>query len=291
MFVQTNSVRAVKEYMKNRLIEHFSESEIRSIINTAICERLKIDYSDLISANDQLLSESDLLYFRGIVKRLLVNEPFQYIIGHSEFYGLNIKSDKRALIPRPETEELVEWMKETFTNQQNLKLVDICTGTGCIALALKSIFKDSTVIGSDYSKEAIELAKENTVALNLAVDFLEFDALTNSAYPFKENEFDAIVSNPPYIPEVDKLEMSQNVLDFEPHLALFVENDSPIVFYQKIAENALTYLKPNGYLFFEIHERFAKEVLDDLIQKGFVNCEVKKDLQGKDRMVKAQKKD
>lgn len=289
MFVQTNSVKAIKQYIKERLNQLFSDSEIRQITNEALMKRLGLSQSDLMTSNDLLLSESDLLYFRSIVKRLIANEPFQYIIGSTEFYGLEIKTDKRALIPRPETEELVEWIRESFHSKPPQKILDICTGSGCIALALKSSFINSVVVGSDYSKEAIELAKENALSLNLVIEFLEFDALSNSTYPFIENEFDVIISNPPYIPNDDKIEMSLNVLNFEPHIALFVENDSPIVFYQKIAENALRFLKPNGYLFFEIHERFSKEVLDDLNQKGFINCQVKKDLQGKYRMVKAQK--
>lgn len=288
MFVQSNSVLSVKSYIKSKLQDKFSENEIKLITNELLIQRLNYSKSDLILANENHVSESDLLFFRSAVKRLLENEPFQYIIGYTEFYGLNLKTDKRALIPRPETEELVDWINGTIKADEEFTLLDICTGSGCIALACKSIFSSAKIIGSDLSKDALNLARENSRTLNLDVDFIEFDALKNNDYPLEENSFDVIVSNPPYIPNSDKNEMSENVLTFEPHLALFVENDSPIIFYEQIAENAKRYLKKDGFLFFEIHEKYGKEVINDLTEKGFTNIELKKDLQGKDRMVKAQ---
>lgn len=286
MFVQTNSVQAVKAYFKERLQNQFSESELKAMLKVAICERLKLSSADYLLCDSNLLSESDLLYFRSIVKRLQNNEPFQYIVGQTEFFGLEMKCDARALIPRPETEELVEWVLEVATPENTL--IDFCTGSGCIALALKNQLAKATVYGTDVSKEALELSKENASSLNLDVSFIQHDALSDQLpSTLTEQSIDIIVSNPPYIPELDKQEMQANVLDFEPHLALFVENDNALIFYKAIALHSARLLKKNGLLFFEIHERLAMETKEAIEALGFVDVEIRKDLQGKDRMIKA----
>lgn len=286
MFVQTNSVQAVKAYFKERLQNQFSESELKAMLKVAICERLKLSSADYLLCDSNLLSESDLLYFRSIVKRLQNNEPFQYIVGQTDFFGLEMKCDARALIPRPETEELVEWVMEVATPENTL--IDFCTGSGCIALALKNQLPKATVYGTDVSKEALELSKENANSLNLDVSFIQHDALSDQLpSTLTEQSIDIIVSNPPYIPEVDKQEMQANVLDFEPHLALFVDNDNALIFYKAIASQAARLLKKNGLLFFEIHERLAVETKEAIEALGFVDVEIRKDLQGKDRMIKA----
>ncbi len=295
MFVQTNSVQSIREYFKTKLENMFSDNEIKLIGNEVICQRLKLSPSDLIGLNDQLLSESDLLFFRSVVKRLLNNEPFQYIVGNAHFYGLELISDKRALIPRPETEELVEWLKEVYVNNnKGLTIVDLCTGSGCIALALKSVFSYSKIYATDISTEALQLAKENAVKTGLDIEFKQFSALDEVEYNEKANfqleSFDCWVSNPPYIPEEEKKLMAENVLEFEPHLALFVPDEKALVFYDKIAQMAIKYLKSNGNLFFEIHENLANETKVLLEKIGFQNIEIRKDLQGKDRMIKAVKK-
>lgn len=286
MFVQTNSVQAVKAYFKERLQDQFSENEMKAMLKVAICERLKLSSADYLLCDSNLLSESDLLYFRSIVKRLQNNEPFQYIVGQTEFFGLELKCDARALIPRPETEELVEWVMEVVSPENTV--VDFCSGSGCIALALKSQLPKATVYGTDVSKEALELSKENASALILDVNFIQHDALSDQLpSTLTEQSIDIIVSNPPYIPELDKQEMQANVLDFEPHLALFVENDNALIFYKAIASHASKLLKQNGLLFFEIHERLANETKEAIEALGFADVEIRKDLQGKDRMIKA----
>ena len=295
MFVQTNSIQSIRHYFKSRLENMFSDNEIKIIGNEVICQRLGFSAADLIGANDQLFSESDLLFFRSIVKRLLKNEPFQYIVGNAHFYGLELNSDKRALIPRPETEELVEWVKGVYMDDiQVLNFADICTGSGCIALALKSIFPNSKISGTDISLEALQLARENASKTGLDVDFKQFSALDEVEYDEKANfqleSFDCWVSNPPYIPEKEKKLMAENVLEFEPHLALFVSDEKALVFYDKIAQMAIKYLKSKGNLFFEIHENLANETKVLLENIGFQNVEIRKDLQGKDRMIKAVKK-
>ncbi len=286
MFVQTNSIQAVKAYFKERLHHQFSESELKAMLKVAICERLKLSSADYLLCDSNLLSESDLLYFRSIVKRLQTNEPFQYILGKTEFYGLEIKCDYRALIPRPETEELVEWVMEVAASENTL--IDFCTGSGCIALALKNELPSATVLATDYSDKALSLSKENASALKLDVEFILHDALSDQLpSTLTEQSIDIIVSNPPYIPELDKQEMQANVLDYEPHMALFVENENALIFYKAIARQAAKLLTENGLLFFEIHERLALETKEAIEALGFIDVEIRKDLQGKDRMIKA----
>lgn len=286
MFVQTNSIQAVKAYFKERLQQQFTESELKAMLKVAICERLNLSSADYLLCDSNLLSESDLLYFRSIVKRLQTNEPFQYIIGKTEFYGLELKCDKRALIPRPETEELVEWVMEVAASENTL--IDFCTGSGCIALALKNELPSATVLATDYSDKALSLSKENASALKLDVEFILHDALSDQLpSTLTEQSIDIIVSNPPYIPELDKQEMQTNVLDYEPHMALFVQNDNALIFYKAIALHATKLLKKNGLLFFEIHERLALETKEAIEALGFIDVEIRKDLQGKDRMIKA----
>lgn len=293
MFVQTNTVKSIRTYLKERLQERFSENEIKIIGNEAICQRLGLLASDLIGVNDQLLSESDLLYFRSIVKRLLNNEPFQYVIGNTHFYGLELKCDKRALIPRPETEELVDWVKETYPASFAGSIVDLCTGSACIALAVKSQFSNAKVLATDFSKDALELAQENAEKNKFTIQFYYFDAREKEAYEVLESMsgdgFDCWISNPPYIPIDEKALMDENVVNHEPHIALFVPNEDPFIFYRVISEMAIKKLKSKGLLFFEIHENLSEGVIALLKGVGFVNIELRKDLQDKSRMLKAEK--
>lgn len=287
MFVKDNSLATARNYFQERLNEKFTDSELKSMWKQIICKRFDWDATAFLLNQNSKLSESDLLFVRSFVKRLLNNEPFQYILGETTFYGLTINCDSRALIPRPETEELVSWISELKDLEQ---IIDVCSGSGCIALALKSEYKNAIVSGIDISTEANELAKINATKNNLDVRFYEVDALnTNDMFWDSVSNIDVIVSNPPYITDIEKSEISPNVLDFEPHLALFVKNDSPIIFYQRIGDIAIQKLKQNGFLFFELNPVFATDVMNYLTSIGFINIELRKDLQGKERMLKAQK--
>jgi release factor glutamine methyltransferase len=290
VFVQTNTIQAVKSYFKERLQDHFSENELKFMFKEAMMARLNMTASEYLLSDNNLLSESDLLFFRSVVKRLLSNEPFQYIIGKTVFFGLEIVTDSRALIPRPETEELVDWIAQEFPKNSSLLIADICAGSGCIALALKSYFSNSTVFATDISQEALQLTQENANYLNLSITTLLTDAkIPDSVVSIHLQNSDIWVSNPPYIPLKDKSKMLENVLAFEPHLALFVENEDPLIFYREIGKNALGNLKAGGKLFFEIHEDLSKETAGLLDVIGFVNIVMRKDLQGKMRMIKAEK--
>ncbi len=290
MFVVSNTYDSVKSYFIERLSEQFSEREIGFFTKEATKKRLKISDTDLILQKDIRFSESDLLYFRSIVKRLQNQEPFQYIIGETFFYDLLIRCDERALIPRPETEELVDWIVQSSNKNQSYEILDVCTGSGCIALAIRSILKSSNVSATDISPEAIALAKKNAMLLGFEIQFFQDNALVDESDLFLENSMDIIVSNPPYIPLKDKISMEKNVLDFEPHLALFVSDESPLIFYQAIAEKAIRILKSGGMLFFELHESYAEQTKELVLALGFDEVEIKQDLQGKNRMLKAKKK-
>lgn len=286
MFVKDNSVASIKAYFFDRLSEFFTQSELKLMFNELLLARLNISRTELMLSDNLRLSESDLLYFRTSVHRIKDNEPFQHVLGSTEFYGLEIKCDKRALIPRPETEELVDLIASDFKGE-NASIIDVCTGTGCIALALKSVFPTSIVDGIDISKEALSLAHENARELKLDVQFHAIDILTAIDLGLNAEKWDVIVSNPPYIPVSDKAQMHANVLDFEPGLALFVSNEDPLIFYRKIAELALVSLSGSGVLYFEIHENLGNEVVELLKSVGFKSVDCRKDMQGKDRMVKA----
>ena len=290
MFVISNTAEEVQKYFNERLKEIYSSREISTFYKASLKKRLNLTDSDLLLSKEIRLSESDLLYFRSIVKRLQNQEPFQYILGETFFYDLLIRCDERALIPRPETEELVDWILQSVDKTQNLNVLDVCTGSGCIALALKNNLKSSKVSATDISQEALALAKKNAMLLGLEIDFHQDNALIADADIFENNSFDIIVSNPPYIPMKDKEAMEKNVLDFEPHLALFVSDDAPLVFYKAIAEKAQNLLKSKGVLFFELHEEYAQQTKTLVESLGFDEVEIKIDLQGKNRMLKAKKK-
>lgn len=287
MFVSDNSLNAVKQYFNERLNAIFSERELKLMFQLSAEKRLNLSPSDLFLVTDIRLSESDLLFFRAIVKRLLAGEPFQYIHGDTEFYGLLLKTDARALIPRPETEELVDWiLQDKSPNWESV--VDVCTGSGCIALALKSKLPNTKVVAIDISDDALSLSKDNAQFTNLTVEFRKADALSDALLA-EENSVDVIVSNPPYVMDKEKEQMKAHVLDFEPHLALFVANQTPFVFYDAIAKQAQRLLKVGGWLYFEINEQFGQEMIDLLKKYGFKSVELKEDLQGKSRMIRGQK--
>ncbi len=226
----------------------------------------------------------DAARLEEIKKRLLQHEPVQYILGAADFYGLKFKVDKRVLIPRQETEELVHWILETLPQHATARVLDIGAGSGCIPVTLKVKRPNLQVFAIDVSEGALEIAAENAARHNAAVSFILADILQPSEWP--EETFDVIISNPPYIPRKEASMMPLQVLQFEPHLALFTENEDPLIFYRGIAEFALQRLVKGGFLFFETNEFNAHAVMDMLKALGLQKLELHQDMQGKDRMVK-----
>ncbi len=280
MKISNNKLSTVKTFFLKELA---SFEEAKLFFEICCDSWLGMAKTDLLIDKDKALSESEILKFFYGIKSLKNNEPVQYVVGETWFYDLRIGVKEGALIPRPETEELVDWI---INSEKEAKFIlDIGTGSGCIPLALKNNLIKAKVSACDISGSAIEIAKENSKDLNLEVDFFKLDILNDSTW--KEDKLDVIVSNPPYIPVQEKIRMNENVLDFEPDLALFVPDDQPLLFYIKIAEFAVLHLKPKGSLYFEIHEDFSSETIQMLKGKGFVDIEIKRDLQGKDRMVRA----
>lgn len=288
MFVESNAIPVLRRYFYSALESHFSVSECKLMFDSLIQKRLNWTKTDLILNSNSLLSESDLLYLRNATKRLLNHEPFQYIIGETLFYDLLLNCDSRALIPRPETEELVQWILEDQASITSI--LEIGTGSGCIALACKNNLPACKVTAIDVSPGALQLAGENAVKLSLEIELIESDFLSEDL-SFIENgtTFDCIVSNPPYIPISELGNIAANVADFEPSIALFVPEDNPLLFYKVIVDKSMYLLSNDGFLFFEINELYSSEVRSLLEKKGFINIELRKDLQGKPRMVKAKK--
>jgi release factor glutamine methyltransferase len=241
------------------------------------------------------LSEAAIEKWNSILTELKQEKPIQYITGEAWFYGLKFEVNENTLIPRPETEELVEWILNSPITQypSPINILDIGTGTGCIPITLKANIPQANVSAIDVSEKALEVAKRNAASNKVEINFIQDNILevedlsklqTSNAQLL--TNFNIIVSNPPYVRNLEKQDIKKNVLDYEPHLALFVEDTDALLFYRKIAQLALKNLSPNGLLFFEINQYLGKETVELLESLGFKNIELKKDIYGNDRMVK-----
>jgi len=259
--------------------------ESKSLFSLAAEHVLNLSTMKLRMLKDTSLTFIDLQKLLTILTELVIGKPIQHILGEAHFYGLIFKVNENVLIPRPETEELVDWIIAEVKRKpdQKVKILDIGTGSGCIPITLKKYLSNATVTSLDISLPAINVAKENASLTQAEVNFMVADILE-----FKSKErFDIIVSNPPYIRDLEKNEMHENVLLHEPHNALFVSDENPLIFYQAIADFASTNLNTNGQLYFEINEYLGQETLIMLKDKGFKNLILRQDMQAKDRMIKA----
>lgn len=278
-----------REHFKSELIDQFPETEIQSFFTIIIEEYLNLQRIDLVTRPNFDISEEKLQLLSEILKRLKNHEPIQYILGKTEFYGLPFYVNHDVLIPRPETEELVEWViaevqkLKSDKDINTLSILDIGTGSGCIPISIKKNTSLTELSGLDISNNAIEIAKKNSELNSSDVQFILKDILSTSSL---DKNYDMIISNPPYVRELEKEEMNKNVLDREPELALFVSDDDPLLFYRKIAILAKNNLTKNGSLFFEINEYLGEEMIDLLTDLGFTSIELRKDIFGKDRMIK-----
>jgi release factor glutamine methyltransferase len=233
---------------------------------------------------DTRLNESEMLKLLFAVKALKQHKPVQYVVGEMTFSGLRIKVSPEVLIPRQETEQLVQWIAESEINRVS-GILDVCTGSGCIALALKNLLPQTDVMGYDFSDQAVAKAKENAALNDLEVSFFVESVFTPAIEGLPV--FDVVVSNPPYVLESEKELMRPNVLNFEPHEALFVPDDQPLLFYESVLKQSATYLRKGGRIYFEINEAKGEEMIHLLRVFGFTEIEVKNDLNGKPRMVRA----
>lgn len=279
----------LKDLKKNfitKLAITYPNEEILSIFKILCKEYLNMSAAKLLLAGEELINKKQIDMFSKAIVRLLNEEPIQYILQTTTFYGLEFICTPSALIPRPETEELVDWIISDHENIPNKsQILDIGTGSGCIAICLAKHLVHKSVIGLDVSKDALALAKQNAALNRVAVAFREADILS---YEGDTNTYDIIVSNPPYVRVQEKQEMKNNVLAHEPHLALFVEDNSPLVFYEKITKFAKIHLHEQGSLYFEINQYLGKETMAMIAAHGFT-VELRQDLFGNDRMIKAKR--
>ena len=273
----------------------YEEQEIESFFYIILEKLHGLKRIDLALNPQKVMDGAHLKQWKNIVSELKKQRPVQYILGETTFYGLSFLVNENTLIPRPETEELVELIIES-TNYElrntKLKVLDIGTGSGCIAISLAKHLPTSEVYAIDVSEEALATAKKNAELNKVAIDFIStniLDVITLSAVAGLDKQFDIIVSNPPYVRNLEKSEIKPNVLNYEPHLALFVDDIDPLLFYRKIAELAIKNLNPNGKLYFEINQYLGKETIKLLEDFGFRNVELKKDIYGNDRIISCEK--
>ncbi len=278
------TLKETEEYILKRILLHYDRNEARSIAKIALQHILKLSNLNYSLGYNNEVPPQVLGQVNQFVSQLQWAEPIQYIIGEANFMGFEFIVSRDVLIPRRETEELVEWIIEENRNKTPLKILDIGTGSGCIAIMLKKLLVNSEVFAMDVSDKALHIAEHNASRLRTDVQFIRGNILEMEDISF--NSFDIIVSNPPYVTVKEKEGMHRNVVEFEPHLALFVPDNDPLVFYKKIAGLASLRLNKNGSLYFEVNESYAEQVKEVMESRNIKDVLVRKDMQGKDRMVR-----
>ncbi|MFZ4725574.1 MAG: peptide chain release factor N(5)-glutamine methyltransferase [Paludibacter sp.] len=276
-------MQAFIKQIQSELQGYYPETEIRSFSYLIIEKLTSLSRTQIFVNKYTTFSDEQSKLAESFIIKLKKSVPIQYILGETEFYGLNFNVNEFVLIPRPETEELVEWVRNENDKKSNLNILDIGTGSGCIAISLKNEFQNADIDAFDISDAALEIAKSNSKRNNLDVNFSNVDIL--NALDFNR-KWDIIVSNPPYISENEKGEILPNVLEHEPHLALFVPDNDPLIFYRHIAQFAMKHLSQNGKLYFEIHREAGLRCTNLLVEQGFINIELRKDISGNDRMIR-----
>lgn len=278
-------MRGSRAYIINYLCKQMGDlypaEEARRLARIVAAHKCKESEIKFLIEPNEIIEIEDIEH---IAKELAAGRPAQYITGECEFCGIKFAIREGALIPRPETEELVMWAAERAKDMTSPRIADICTGSGCIAISLAKLLPNAIITATDISDEAISLAKENVAHTGVEVEIIKDDAL-NGLQALQGENFDIIVSNPPYIPLSEQETMHINVTHHEPHIALFVEDNNPLLFYRAIARAAKEILSDNGYLMFEIHSPLSKECAEMLQEEGYIHIEVRKDLFGRDRMI------
>ena len=277
------TLNSYKKWFNEQLQHLYDADEIKSMLTIVAYEVLRLSRVDLVLKDNESLSEAQIVQLNNVLSQLQQEIPIQYIFEKAYFYGYEFKVSPATLIPRRETEELVEWVLSEMNRQPEKKwrVLDIGTGTGCIPISIKKEFPLAEIFAMDISTGALKIAKENAEKLNASVIFIEQNILSTEQL----DSYDIIISNPPYVRNLEKAEIKKNVLAYEPHLALFVEDNDPFIFYRKIAELAQKSLTENGLLFFEINQYLGEE-MQQMVSEYFKIIELRKDLQGNDRMMK-----
>lgn len=282
--IPSKRVLSIVYYMRQELSAEYPVPELEALIHYAFKEVMGYSRIDVMMRSEDELLPGVVDRFQEVTERLKNHEPIQYIFGHTTFYGLDLLVNSEVLIPRPETEELVNWVLSEQKNRNIMRALDIGTGSGCIALALKANLKEAEVLGVDVSHSVVEQAIVNAQHNRLDVNF-ELRNILNQ--PTDLGTFDLIVSNPPYVTREQMGGMMPNVLNYEPHLALFVEDNDPLKYYKAIGHFCQKALAPNGVLYLEVNEDLATDTAHLLETFNFTSTSIKKDLSGKFRMVKA----
>ena len=286
MKIASNKIKDIIRFFRDELKDSYEYDELESIIAYCFEYYFKLNRAELFSRTDETVSESELLKFNFAIKELKNQKPIQYILGEADFYRLKFKVNEHVLIPRPETEELVHLIIKDNELDSPI-ILDIGTGSGCIPIALKKNIPSAKISAIDIANDVLEVAKYNAKHNGVEVEFV-LDSILHltSHISHLTSHFDIIVSNPPYICVSEKANMNKNVLDYEPHLALFVENDDPLLFYKAIIDFAIKNLNKNGKIYFEINQSLASETKNLLENKGFKNVELIKDLSNNYRILR-----
>jgi len=292
MQIVSNTISAVISFYKKELSSVYTESELQNIISWVLQKQLGITATDIASNPDRRINESDMIPLERMCFELKANKPIQYVLGEAEFYGLKFKVNESVLIPRPETEELVEKVIARIQPASHPIILDIGTGSGCIPIALKKNIPAAELFAVDVSEDALEIARYNAAVNNVKVHFLKADILKEDAaeaiLPDLQNKLpDTIISNPPYVLNSEKETLHARVRDFEPHLALFVDDKDSILFYRRIAAMAKKILRQDGHLWFECHSAHTPHVQKMLLEMGYQNVKIHNDLSGLPRFCEA----
>ena len=268
-------------HAKQQLQQAYSKAEAQALAQRLLLELLDLSLLQL-RTDSRALTTAEVALLAAGLHRLLQHEPLQHIVGTVEFANCKLKVSPQVLIPRPETEELVELIISRYQQQPPQRLLDICTGSGCIAIALAKAFSQAEVAAVDVSAEALEVAEENAALNKVSVDFWQQNVLRES---IGNGKYELIISNPPYVRELERVQMQANVLEYEPELALFVADTDPLLFYRTIVQHAQQLLATNGCLYFEINEAFAEETADLLREAKFSDVEIIQDFRQRPRFV------
>ncbi|MNK30155.1 Release factor glutamine methyltransferase [compost metagenome] len=273
---------------QHELQELYDEDEIKAIFLVVVAEKFGLNRTNYQMRKTDIVNEADKAEVLSILQDLKKHRPIQYILNKADFYGEVFQVNESVLIPRQETEELVDLIIKNHKSSQNLKIIDIGTGSGCIPITLSKHLNNAQVTTIDISKEAIKTAQENAKNLKTQVQFINAD-IFEWEYIFSDQHYNIIVSNPPYITPGEKQHMNQNVLAYEPELALFIEESAPLIFYDVISSFALKHLAPDGDLYFEINQYLGAEMKELMVKKGFEQVKLIKDINGADRIIHAKK--